>query len=268
LLRFFIYSLLALLFVGCGSPSVSSGSKNVPSKLNLLIVDKSDKVHYYYTINGKKVKKYVDTYLFHNGRELYPIKKNFYELGRSYKPMLRYWVNSDSTLLLRQYARLGYVDTYLTPLSKYHYVSKPDKEGAVIHFVVMKDSFDRSNFWKPKKVNLKSTKKISHTKSPGVRALDRARQAGRSSGRRQALKDIARAKRGSISLNPAYGAGIYAASSGRTVGTIAIGKFGHQRSKALRYIRSSCKDIDVDNKYKRSATRTCIRAAIAKYNTY
>ncbi len=270
----FVFAVFWFFLSGCASspkPTKKVQSNLSCQTLSTLLIGNKDKVHFYYTINGQIVKKYVNVYLFHNNtRYLYPIKEKFYELNsKKYKPMMSYWACSDSGILLRQYAPFGiHFDTHLTPISKYHFISKPDKEDAVIHFVIMKNSFDRSTLWKTsapvKKVLSNSTKPQTNST-----ALQRARVAGYAAGKRKALSDIAASKK--IHKNKSkksdfdsYLDAVEAASAGRVVGAVAVVHCNRNRSCAFASIRNSCKA----SFKKRSAVNICRKAALKKYNSY
>lgn len=73
----------------------------------------------------------------------------------------------------------------------------------------------------------------------------------------------------SYGANASYLVAAGASSMGNIYGTIAIGRYGHNRSKALSYIRKECKKAGLEYPdHKNLAINKCTNAAIAKYNTY
>ncbi len=68
-------------------------------------------------------------------------------------------------------------------------------------------------------------------------------------------------------LGNAYIARISGASSGNAIATMALGKYGRGKSKAIAYIRSSCREIKNKN-YPKVAINACISAGISKYSRY
>jgi len=235
-----MYGFLLSIMIGCAPSSTPKKSfKPTRAKLNMLFVNNTDKVHFYYTSNGKKNSKFVDKYLFNNDRNLYTIRNNHYTHGQLPHPSFTYWAMSDNTILLRQYSPIAYFDTLLYPVSMYHFASKPDKKGDVINFVIVKNKFDRKSVFKKKKSipvakTIKKKKIATNYKKKPVQK--------------------------SSSTENAYYLSVRGAATGRIVGVVALGKYSKNRSNAVKYIKRSCSS-SYNNKISRNA---CIRAAVAK----
>lgn len=245
-LTFFFISLF--LFVGCtNTPDFKKYTSK--DRVDTLIIGAKDKVHVYYTIDGIVSKNHFNTYLFAPNHSLFPIIKSFYDPGQSYIRPFSYWMYRNSVLLFSIYGDQGPVTTisktkytkqkniFMTEASKGKYVSKPNEKNEVLHFDVIKNSFDVAYVHKKKKIKAttKNPKKIHSTDYSG-----KIKKKNRKS-----------------SLENSYYSKIKGAATGRVLATIAIGKYSN-KSSAIKYIKKSCAS-SYPNPIPRKA---CINAAI------